>query len=443
MKKSLILSLLPLFLIINVGVSNNITSLNRHNLKSYIMDHLTTTIIPKNNDRPIYLNLSIAIRAFNNIDQIDGSITMNIWLRYEWHDHLIKWDPEKWSNVTSISLDTNPDMDSYIWTPDIFLYNTAEKPMDQLFYTKAKVHSNGRIFWSRPGLIKSTCTFDMTHYPFDQQICYLKFGSWSYDSSEIYLDYDKTNGIDISNYQKHEEWSLVDQYIKKNSINYPCCEHDFHDLQFFYVLRRRPGYYNLNIIIPTFATSILIIMSLLIPLKSGERISFAVTILLSIIVFLLIVSDNLPKSDAEPLLSRMIIGLIYYSLFVLIFTIIIGYLHNYIEELKENNTEKNRIIEFLLSLCRFSKCCKKPNTNTTRRIVRSDSYNDVINALETSTNNISVIGNNRGSNPNNKTIEDIEDCIYLIYYIEKLFIFIFFISFVIYCSVMFSYIPTY
>ena len=429
-----VFSILPLFLVINGGLSKNITSLNRHNLKNHIMDHLTTTIIPKKHNNPIKLNISIAVRAFNNIDHIDGSITMNIWLRYEWYDHFIQWNPEKWNNVSSISLDTNPDMDSYIWTPDIFLYNTAEKPMEQLYYTKANVHYDGRIFWSRPGLIKSTCTFDMTHYPFDQQICYLKFGSWSYDSSEIYLDYDRGNAIDKSNYQTHEEWELVDQYVKKNSINYPCCEHNFHDLQFFYVLRRKPGYYNLNIIIPTFATAILIIMSLLIPLKSGERISFAVTILLSIIVFLLIVSDNLPKSDAEPLLSRMIIGLIYYSLFVLIFTIIIGYLHNYIEELKENNIEKNSVIEFLLSICRFSKCCTK--TNTIPRINRSDSYNDVINALEN-------IGSNTRHTSNNQNDQNIKDCIYLVSYMEKLFIGIFLLSFVIYCSVMFSYIPTY
>ena len=216
-----VFSILPLFLVINGGLSKNITSLNRHNLKNHIMDHLTTTIIPKKHNNPIKLNISIAVRAFNNIDHIDGSITMNIWLRYEWYDHFIQWNPEKWNNVSSISLDTNPDMDSYIWTPDIFLYNTAEKPMEQLYYTKANVHYDGRIFWSRPGLIKSTCTFDMTHYPFDQQICYLKFGSWSYDSSEIYLDYDRGNAIDKSNYQTHEEWELVDQYVKKIVLTIP------------------------------------------------------------------------------------------------------------------------------------------------------------------------------------------------------------------------------
>ena len=300
--------------VIDINVKNvSIKSLERFGLKDHIFADLTYGIIPKKKD-PIYLNLSLAIRAFNNIDQIDGSITMNIWLRYFWIDPYIRWNPEKWGNITSITLDTNPDASNFIWTPDIFLYNTAEKPMEELYYTKANIYNDGRIFWSRPGLIKSTCTFDMTYFPYDQQKCCLKFGSWSYDSNEIYLG-EVNSPIDITNYQRHDEWDLVEFNSTKNVVKYECCEYPYHDIEFSYTIRRRPNYYNLNVVVPTFATAILIVMSLLIPINSGERVSFAVTILLSIIVFLLIVSDNLPRSDTEPLLSRMIIGLIYIIIF--------------------------------------------------------------------------------------------------------------------------------
>ena len=78
-----------------------------------------------------------------------------------------------------------------------------------LDYTKANVYSNGDVFWSRPGLIKSTCVFDLTYFPFDQQKCKLKFGSWAYDNSKICLS-GKNSNIDISNYQEHEEWKFVD-----------------------------------------------------------------------------------------------------------------------------------------------------------------------------------------------------------------------------------------
>jgi Neurotransmitter-gated ion-channel ligand binding domain. len=96
------------------------------------------------NEDGINLKLSLAIRAFNNIDQIDGSINMNIWLRYEWYDKNIMWNPNDYNNITSVNLDTNLEYDHYMWTPDVYLYNTAEKPMAELDFTKANVYSNGR-----------------------------------------------------------------------------------------------------------------------------------------------------------------------------------------------------------------------------------------------------------------------------------------------------------
>ena len=45
----------------------------------------------RNDDIPLQheavnLTLGLAIRAFNEINQIEGTITMNVWLRYTWYD---------------------------------------------------------------------------------------------------------------------------------------------------------------------------------------------------------------------------------------------------------------------------------------------------------------------------------------------------------------------
>ena len=176
-----ILSLLFLF----VGT---VRGASRNDLQNYIFSN-NTSIIP---DNGVNLSLSLAIRAFNNIDQIDGSINMNIWLRYNWNSN-IKWNSSNFNNWSSINLNTNPEADNFIWTPDIYLYNTAEKPMNELDYTKANVYSDGTIFWSRPGLIKSTCVFNLTYFPYDQQTCKLKFGSWTHDMTDIFINDVKNN----------------------------------------------------------------------------------------------------------------------------------------------------------------------------------------------------------------------------------------------------------
>ena len=154
MKISFYLYIITLLNLINISYSN----------KYHLQNHIFSDYLPIIPQYGINLSLSLAIRAFNNIDQIDGSINMNIWLRYNWNSDIV-WNETKYNNITSINLNTNPDTDKFIWTPDIYLYNTAEKPMSELDYPKANIYSDGSIFWSRPGLIKSTCVFNLTYFP--------------------------------------------------------------------------------------------------------------------------------------------------------------------------------------------------------------------------------------------------------------------------------------
>ena len=71
--------------------------------------------------------MGIALRAFKSIDQLDGTISANIWLRYIWNDRRLAWNKNDY-NMSFISLNTHPEADNRIWVPDIYLYNTAENP---------------------------------------------------------------------------------------------------------------------------------------------------------------------------------------------------------------------------------------------------------------------------------------------------------------------------
>src|SRR6218665_219406 len=50
--------------------------------------------------------------------------------------------------------------------------------------SNAMVHSDGRVFWSPPARLRSSCKVDITFFPFDEQVCPLKFGSWTYDQAQ-------------------------------------------------------------------------------------------------------------------------------------------------------------------------------------------------------------------------------------------------------------------
>lgn len=50
--------------------------------------------------------------------------------------------------------------------------------------TNAMVHYNGLVFWAPPARLRSSCKVDITFFPFDQQSCLMKFGSWTYDQAQ-------------------------------------------------------------------------------------------------------------------------------------------------------------------------------------------------------------------------------------------------------------------
>jgi nicotinic acetylcholine receptor, invertebrate len=51
--------------------------------------------------------------------------------------------------------------------------------------TKATIHSDGLVIWKPPAIYKSLCPINVEFFPFDEQLCTLKIGSWSYDGFSV------------------------------------------------------------------------------------------------------------------------------------------------------------------------------------------------------------------------------------------------------------------
>uniref|UniRef100_A0A1A9ZEG9 Neurotransmitter-gated ion-channel ligand-binding domain-containing protein n=1 Tax=Glossina pallidipes TaxID=7398 RepID=A0A1A9ZEG9_GLOPL len=57
----------------------------------------------------------------------------------------------------------------------------ADEGFDGTYATNVVVRNNGSCLYVPPGIFKSTCKIDITWFPFDDQRCEMKFGSWTYD----------------------------------------------------------------------------------------------------------------------------------------------------------------------------------------------------------------------------------------------------------------------
>ncbi len=52
--------------------------------------------------------------------------------------------------------------------------------------SKAMVSFDGNVFWPPPTKFRSTCPVDVTYFPFDDQTCIMKLGSWTYDGFQVH-----------------------------------------------------------------------------------------------------------------------------------------------------------------------------------------------------------------------------------------------------------------
>jgi nicotinic acetylcholine receptor len=59
------------------------------------------------------------------------------------------------------------------------LYNSADDSFDSTSKVNAVIESNGGVSYIPPGMFKSTCVIKVEDFPFDEQVCALKFGRYN------------------------------------------------------------------------------------------------------------------------------------------------------------------------------------------------------------------------------------------------------------------------
>ena len=67
----------------------------------------------------------------------------------------------------------------------LLLGSSADEKFDGTFQTNVVVSHDGSCLYVPPGIFKSTCKIDITWFPFDDQKCDLKFGSWTYSGWQV------------------------------------------------------------------------------------------------------------------------------------------------------------------------------------------------------------------------------------------------------------------
>ncbi|XP_069125529.1 neuronal acetylcholine receptor subunit alpha-3-like [Argopecten irradians] len=275
-------------------------------LHSNLLSNYSRHIRPvTNQDSPVSVTFIFSMPLFLGFNAVDGKFSVLASIYLGWMDGKLSWNPANHGNIETSYFST-----SQVWTPELLL--TSGITTDSVTPTsKLTVSSSGFTSAMYTKVVTSSCSPDITYYPYDVHNCSLVF-----TAMEPYTVIDLNISPTAQYYENTDNlfWILSrtsqSKYIVGNFSTM---------VEIVYSLERRPTYLLYTIMLPVCLMNFVTLLAFILPAESGERVSFATTMLLTLTMYMTIMSDSIPNtSDPVSILTvSLMIKLIISSLVVL------------------------------------------------------------------------------------------------------------------------------
>ncbi|KAL3853556.1 hypothetical protein ACJMK2_017091 [Sinanodonta woodiana] len=286
-------------------------------------------------NRSLNLEIFLTVSTLLNINAVDEVMSVNGFFNMFWRDERLVWNKTEYDEHSSIMIDP-----SLIWTPRILLVNPARRY--QIFGTyssEVRVQFDGFVYWTTGDLIETNCNINIRNYPFDIQTCDISIVPFGYLETEV-----NQSSSFMSQFDKfphgNGEWDLVETNTADWSLS------GYKVSNFTLQYKRKYQFVLTTIIVPILILNVMSLVVFRIPPNCGERISFAVTVFLSYIVYLGIITENIPKTSSPmSLLSLYLMAKVSVSACITMATVFIVQI-----SVKSPNTPVPERIVFLMSM---------------------------------------------------------------------------------------------
>lgn len=237
----------------------------------------------------IQVTVAFHLMSIADFDTVNQKLVSNGWLQVVWRNPYMVWDPNDYGGVSYIY----PDPET-VWRPRLTVQNTMKdlKPLGE-DYVFISVFSDGSTAWFLGERFETFCSVDVTYFPFDSQRCQWKMFIWGDSSNQTDLR-PASDEIDLDTFSGNGEWELMSTRAWQSVTIVPTGIFPF--LFYEVTLRRRPTLTVLTGLLPVLVLALINIYVFAIPSESGERLSYAITALLSFGVFMSFILDSMPSA---------------------------------------------------------------------------------------------------------------------------------------------------
>ena len=249
-----------------------------------------------NTSVPVTISTALRINLLFNVDSKEETFQLDLFVNEYWVDERLKFDGREYESNNALRIPSKFSP----WLPDTFFFNAIKcLPIQDQSLT---LSADGTVFWSRHQSCTFHSPFHLQNFPFDEQILAVRRTSFSYTDDELLLRFltvtgwrpdpqtDFTNSLWDFQYAFSNHTSLV--FINTHSANA------------YLSVARRSTSYILKMILPLLLLVLLSSLSYAVdPGSPPARVGFSVALVLSIVTFNLVVSQDLPKINYATLLD--------------------------------------------------------------------------------------------------------------------------------------------
>ncbi|KAM9045217.1 acetylcholine receptor subunit beta-like isoform 3-T4 [Megaptera novaeangliae] len=262
-------------------------------------------------------------------------MSTKVYFDLEWTDYRLSWDPEEHEGIDSLRITAES-----VWLPDVVLLNNNDGNFDVALDINVVVSSDGSVRWQPPGIYRSSCSIQVTYFPFDWQNCTMVFSSYSYDSSEVSLqtglgpDGQERQEVHIheGTFIENGQWEII--HKPSRLIQPPVDprgegERRREEVTFYLIIRRKPLFYLVNVIAPCILITLLAIFVFYLPPDAGEKMGLSIFALLTLTVFLLLLADKVPETSLSvPIIIKYLMFTMVLVTFSVILSVVVLNLHH-------------------------------------------------------------------------------------------------------------------
>ena len=262
-----------------------------------------------------------------NAQYMDASIVITM----NWNDNNLKWEIGSKFNVNSVRADRHQ-----VWVPDIEILNRIRDfaPGDEK-ERQLKIDSSGNVRFVRSFRIRSSMSPSIGSYPYDVQVASLILASGDYSTEKLNLTTDywteyvhnvtgggrldsgwltSKRAMEIIHYKyvdQNTEWQFLAYKFSTKELIDVVSGRNFSAIEVKLAFRRNDPFYTMTLILPIIMLTLMVPLGLIMPIDSGEKMGFQVTLLLTVVIYVEYLQDNIPvfstMADAPYLLQFFVI----------------------------------------------------------------------------------------------------------------------------------------